>query len=96
MAILSALCASLTAGTLRPLPVRASSIVTFAPPVSYAAGIRPYGVVVGDFNADGYSDLEVTGFDGTNASVNVLLNHGDGTFAAPVSYPDASGGGIWR
>src|SRR5439155_1742973 len=32
---------------------------TFQPPVNYAAGVRPYAIAVGDFNADGKLDLAV-------------------------------------
>jgi hypothetical protein len=48
-------------------------------------------VAVGDFNGDGKPDI-VGGVDGSGSdissdSVSVLLNNGDGTFAAAQSYP---------
>jgi hypothetical protein len=48
---------------------------TFSP---YSA-LAPSAVAVGDFNGDGKPDLAATGSDGT---VNLLLNNGNGTFGA--------------
>jgi hypothetical protein len=64
--------------TVRAQPV---NHVIPAPPIN-AAG---YGLNVGDFNADGKSDLVLT----TNDGVNVFLSNGDGTFQPAVT----SGGG---
>jgi hypothetical protein len=46
-------------------------------------------VVLGDFNGDGSRDI-ATANDGTSNSVSVLLNNGDGTFQAPLTYPAGS------
>jgi hypothetical protein len=61
---------------------------TFGTPTSRAAGDRPYGLVVGDFDEDGISDLVVTNF---NNVASVMRGGGsggvwNGTFGAPVAY----------
>lgn len=43
----------------------------------------------GDFNGDGHADLVVPRLTATQ--VDVLLGAGDGTFSAPISYPDGGG-----
>jgi hypothetical protein len=46
------------------------------------------GVVVGDFNGDGWPDLAVVNnYSGTSADVAILLNDGTGKFLPPVNYP---------
>jgi hypothetical protein len=49
-----------------------SSVVTLAPPQTFAVGSGPTGVAVGDFNGDGRPDLAVT--NEFNNTVSVLLN----------------------
>ena len=65
--------------------------VTFAGATNYPPGGHPAQVAVGDLNGDGHLDIVVTsqsnGDAGFTWRVNVLLNAGDGTFAAPASYP---------
>ncbi len=63
---------------------------TFRPGATYSTGFIPEHVVAGDLNGDGRPELVVSN-TGTNAppepgSVAVLLNHGDGTFAAATQY----------
>ena len=61
----------------------------FAPEVTYAVGIDPWSVAVGDLNGDGKPDLAVVdtiGASGSNGTISVLLNKGVGTFAAQVTY----------
>ena len=63
---------------------------TFQPPVSYdSGGYNTQGRITGsvamaDLNGDGHPDLVVANSDSN--SVGVLLNNGDGTFQAAVSY----------
>jgi len=57
---------------------------TFRTAVSYDAGSSPQSVAVGDFNADGKSDLVV--INKNSDDISVLLGRGDGTFQAAVNY----------
>ncbi len=57
----------------------------------YDTGASPYAVVALDLNSDGNPDLAVANF--VDSTVSVLLNKGDGTFAAKVDYPTGTGAG---
>jgi hypothetical protein len=59
---------------------------TFDKPVRYQAGVRPWQLVLGDFNSDGNVDLAVVGIAG-ESKVYVLMGKGDGTFSPAKSYP---------
>jgi hypothetical protein len=64
---------------------------TFETAVSYgSSGIYPYSLAIGDLNGDGKPDLiaanECADNNCSNGSVSVLLNNGDGTFQAAVTY----------
>jgi hypothetical protein len=64
----------------------------FAPAVSYSLTASSFGALaVGDLNGDGSADVAVveqTGYSpSTTYGVEVLFNHGDGTFAPPVTIP---------
>jgi len=50
-------------------------------------------ISAGDANGDGKMDLAVSGFDGLGVLLTVLMNDGNGNFAAPVNYPSAPGSG---
>lgn len=77
---------------------------TFGAATLYPTGSLPYGLVTGDFNGDGITDLAVANAGG--GSVSVLLGHGsggvgDGTFAPAVtmganSQPSAIAIGDWN
>ncbi len=64
------------------------------PPATYPTGQTStdstrsaLGVVVGDFNGDGWPDLAVVNnYSGTSADVGILLNDGTGKFLPPVNY----------
>jgi hypothetical protein len=57
---------------------------TFQPHVDYSVGDFPTGIVAGDFNADGKTDLAISNeFD---ASVSILYGNGDGTFQQQVAF----------
>jgi hypothetical protein len=58
---------------------------TFQPQVTYNMGTDPVGLVVGDFNGDGFADL--ASVDRQNNTVNVMLGNGDSTFQPLVAYP---------
>src|SRR5216117_1455056 len=51
---------------------------------TFAVGIAPWSVAVGDFNGDGKPDLVVA--NNGSATVSVLLGNGDGTFQAATLY----------
>jgi hypothetical protein len=50
----------------------------------YPVGTNPYSICGGDFDGDLDNDLAVCNY--MSASVSVLLNNGDGTFAGAVTY----------
>lgn len=58
---------------------------SLAEPLQLSTGGKaPRSVVLGDFNEDGRLDIAVT--NSGSANVSVLLNNGDGTFAAPALF----------
>ena len=67
----------------------AGHAVTFSSAKNYPPGGHPARVAVADMNGDGHLDIVMTSQSNVSATtwqVNVLLNVGDGTFAAPASY----------
>ena len=67
----------------------ASQDVSFAPPVEYAVGFKPWQITKGDFNLDGNLDLGVV--NESSGSFSILLGTGGGSF---TGLPPASTGGV--
>ena len=69
----------------------------FLPAVSFATGETSVMVAIHDLNGDGFNDLVVanagSSYDGTNASVSVLLQNPElpGSFLSAVNYSTANG-----
>ncbi len=59
---------------------------TFAVQVPYAVGSYPRGVTSADLDGDGDQDLVTSNGASTSGTVSVLLNLGNGTFAAHQQY----------
>jgi hypothetical protein len=91
---LDAAAMNLTGGTVDILLGNGDGI--FQTPVSYAAGSNAQVVVAGDLNGDNKPDLVTESECGpppcASSGVNVMLNNGDGTFAAPVFYSTSQKG----
>ncbi len=64
---------------------------TFAPQVTYATSPEPRAVAAVDLNGDGKMDIATAnGNFYPSSNVSVLMNTGNGTFAAKVDYPALS------
>jgi hypothetical protein len=59
---------------------------TFQTVVTYGSGGSALSVAVADVNGDGNPDLLIAGEESINASVNMLLGNGDGTFQTAVNF----------
>lgn len=66
-----------------------AAIPTFGEPEHYGAGSHPRYVTAADLDGDGNLDLATANYSSGN--VSILLNEGDGTFAAAVNYGAGSG-----
>ena len=69
---------------------------TFAPPVSYGAGVGAFALTTGDFNHDGATDLAVSINACGSGSVAILLGGSEygvanGTFGPPTTFPVGEG-----
>jgi hypothetical protein len=72
--------------------VELNSNGVFGKPVTYATSATASSLFAGDLDGDGRPDLAVT-LNGSGASnqLAVMLNQGDGTFAAPLIYSAPAG-----
>ncbi len=70
-----------TVGTVRATP-------PIGPGTAYPTDAGPHAVATGDLNGDGYPDIVTANRDST--TVTVLMNNGNGTFAAGVNYQAGS------
>ena len=63
---------------------------TFRPRVGYPVAGQTQHLAAGDFDGDGKIDLVVT-INTPEVSLSLLRGNGDGTFTAPVNFPNTSG-----
>ncbi|HEV3084524.1 MAG TPA: FG-GAP-like repeat-containing protein, partial [Gemmataceae bacterium] len=65
---------------------------TFQPPVSYAVGTSPYGVVLADLTGDGALDIITANRDAdASHDISILRGNGDGTFQPATYVADGTG-----
>lgn len=72
---------SIATAIVAVMPLAAAQI-TFSPPVNYPIGLNPDSAAMVDLNGDGFLDLAVA--SDAPDKVSILLNNGNGTFAAPT------------
>jgi hypothetical protein len=65
---------------------------TFGARVDYAVGGQAQDLAAGDFDGDGRLDLVLT-INDPQIGLSLLTGNGDGTFRAPVTFPNTSGSG---
>src|SRR5213075_943925 len=63
---------------------------TLGPRSDVASGAAQFYVAAADVNGDGHLDLLVQDFIYVGTQVETMLGHGDGTFAAPTTFPSGA------
>jgi len=53
---------------------------------NYSVDTSPTGVVTGDFNGDGYTDIVTSNLSAFHGTISYLENNGNGTYAGKVDY----------
>lgn len=71
----------------------AQSTLSFASAVRYPGGSWDMMIQAGDVNGDGKIDVVAADFSSPDASAEVYLNKGDGTFGLPAKYITGTGTG---
>ena len=79
----------LTAGTAHAQALFQSLAGPNSHSFTLAAGNRPQGVAVADFNQDGFPDMVVANY--VDNTIDVYLASGPGTFLAPATYKTCGG-----
>src|SRR5438067_331231 len=88
MLIVAVLAALLVALGMPATPATAGPPAAFTAQQTFATGLGPNSVAVGDFNGDGKPDLAVANL--SSNTVSVLLGNGDGTFAPQQTFATGS------
>jgi hypothetical protein len=59
----------------------------FGSATNYTVGTNPIGIAAADFDNDGDIDLAVANNRAQGGAISILVNKGNGSFAAPVNFP---------
>src|SRR6185436_6089452 len=59
----------------------------FGNAINYTVGSNPIGIIAADFDNDGDIDLAVANNRAPSGTISILVNTGNGSFAAPVNFP---------
>jgi hypothetical protein len=59
----------------------------FGSVTNYTVGTNPIGIAAADFDNDGDIDLAVANNRAQGGTISILVNKGNGSFAAPVNFP---------
>jgi hypothetical protein len=74
---------------------QAGASAAFLAPVNFPVSTDLQQISAGDANGDGRLDLAVSGFNGADVTLSVLINDGNGNFTAPDNYQSAPGSRIF-
>jgi hypothetical protein len=65
------------------------TVLSFFTSPTFATGLNPHGLAVGDFNGDGHADVAVA--NQSSNTVSILLGNGDGTFQPKTDFATGTG-----